>query len=112
MQNNINPPCDLAGYIQRLKLQPLRESIPIQNKTIPITKITPSVKLLADVNADWILTRDNYLNHIMACRLCVVAGLKQPRYCQVGEKYYQDYQCATHELIECQQHSENTPQNK
>ncbi|ENY6784479.1 hypothetical protein ACY2L5_002343 [Providencia rettgeri] len=102
MQNNTNPRCDLAGYIQRLKLQPPQLNTLPQRKAIPTTENASPTKPFTDIKTGWMLARDNYLNHIMACRLCVVAGLKQPRYCQVGEKYYQYYQCATHELIECQ----------
>ena len=112
MQNNTNPCCDLAGYIQCLKLQSPQQNTPPQSKVMPTTENASPAKSFADVKTGWMLARDNYLNHIMACRLCVVAGLKQPRYCQAGEKHYQKYQCATYELIECQQHSENAPHDK
>lgn len=109
MQNNTNIPQDLAGYIQHLKSQPLQKIMPVYSKTISTPQTAALITPLADVKANWILARDNYLNHIMRCRLCVVAGLKQPRYCAVGEKHHHDYQCATDELIEYRKHDENQP---
>ena len=99
MQKKTEQPQNLSSYIQSLKLQPPITAEIQQSNSVVMTESPAPLIPTANIKAHWFFVRDNYLNHIMGCRLCVVAGLKEPRYCQEGKRLHEAYKNMTVDII-------------
>lgn len=100
MQRPFTPPDELRQFIRTLPAPvPVPPAIPIPDDATTWPEAARSHATGAQTTPPplpaWLAARDAYVNHIMACRLCVTSGPKVPRHCAAGEELRRQYDAAT-----------------
>lgn len=100
MQRPFTPPDELRQFIRALPAPaPVPPAIPTPDDATTWPEAARSHAAGTQATPQplpaWLAARDAYISHIMACRLCVTNGPKEPRHCATGDALRQQYDAAT-----------------